>query len=83
MQEAVVGVRTPEFLLEKEQVNVETATREHDVTYPVVMDNSYRSDGHSRTNTPRHYPIDAKGQIHDQHFGEGDYGATSARFRNF
>jgi len=72
----VIGVHTPEFSFEKEQPNVETATREHDVTYPVVMDNKYQIwRAFSNEYWPAFYLVDAKGQIRYQHFGEGDYGA--------
>jgi len=73
----VIGVHTPEFSFEKVQTNVETATREHDVTYPVVMDNNYEIwRAFSNEYWPAFYLIDAKGQIRYQHFGEGNYETT-------
>lgn len=72
----VIGVHTPEFSFEKEQPNVENAAREHNVTYPIVMDNNYQIwRAFSNEYWPAFYLIDAKGQIRYQHFGEGDYGA--------
>jgi thiol-disulfide isomerase/thioredoxin len=73
----VIGVHTPEFSFEKEQPNVETAMREHKVTYPVVMDNNYQIwRAFKNEFWPAFYIIDGKGQIRYQHFGEGDYGET-------
>ena len=72
----VIGVHTPEFSFEREQQNVETAVRDHKVTYPIVMDNNYgiwRSFNNQFW--PAFYLIDAKGEIRYHHFGEGDYGA--------
>ena len=37
----VVGVHTPEFSFEKERVNVENASRDLRVTYPVAIDSNY------------------------------------------
>ena len=71
----VIGVHTPEFSFEKEQPNVEAALREHDVTYPVVMDNGYQIwRAFSNEYWPAFYLIDARGQIRYHHFGEGNYG---------
>ena len=71
----VIGVHTPEFSFEREQPNVEIALREHNVTYPVVMDNNYEI-WHAFSNEywPAFYLVDARGQIRYHHFGEGDYG---------
>ncbi len=72
----VIGVHTPEFSFEHEQPNVEIATREHIVTYPVVMDNGYQIwRAFSNEYWPAFYLVDAKGQIRYEHFGEGDYRA--------
>ena len=73
----VIGVHTPEFSFEREQANVETATRKHEVSYPVMMDNDYqiwRAFGNEYW--PAFYLIDAKGQIRYHHSGEDEYGAT-------
>ena len=71
----VIGVHTPEFSFEREQTNVATATREHNATYPVVMDNNYQIwRAFSNNYWPAFDLIDGKGQIRYEHFGEGDYG---------
>jgi thiol-disulfide isomerase/thioredoxin len=70
----VIGVHTPEFSFEREQPNVEIALREHNLTYPVVMDNNYEIwRAFSNEYWPAFYLVDARGQIRYRHFGEGDY----------
>jgi thiol-disulfide isomerase/thioredoxin len=69
-----IGVHTPEFSFERVQPNVEIALREHNVTYPVVMDNDYEIwRAFSNEYWPAFYLVDARGQIRYRHFGEGDY----------
>lgn len=70
----VIGVHTPEFSFEREQQNVETATLEHKITYPVVMDNNYEIwRSFNNEFWPAFYLVDAKGHIRYHHFGEGNY----------
>ncbi len=71
----VIGVHTPEFSFERERQNVEIASQEHKVTYPVVMDNKYEIwRSFSNEAWPAFYLIDANGQIRYHQFGEGNYG---------
>lgn len=73
----VIGAHTPEFSFEREQRNVDTALREHNVAYPVVMDNNYQIwRAFNNEYWPAFYLVDAKGQIRYHHFGEGGYRAT-------
>ena len=70
----VIGVHTPEFSFEKERPNVERAVRDLGVTYPVVMDSSYRIwQTFSNEYWPAFYIIDRKGVIRSHYFGEGEY----------
>jgi thiol-disulfide isomerase/thioredoxin len=70
----VIGVHTPEFLLEHDLDLVRQATQERGIDYPVALDNDYRIwtafDNHY---WPALYFVDADGIIRDQHFGEGRY----------
>ena len=71
----VIGVHTPEFSFEGQKTNVEIALREHNVTYPIVMDDKYEIwRAFSNEYWPAFYLVDARGQIRYRHFGEGDYG---------
>src|ERR1700722_15636597 len=73
----VVGVHAPEFGFEHDLENVQRATRELGVSYPVVVDNEFtiwRSfENHY---WPAVYLIDREGRLGFQHFGEGAYDET-------
>lgn len=78
----VIGVHTPEFSFEKERANVETAVRDYNVTYPVVMDSDYAIwRAFSNEYWPADYFIDGKGRIRYHHFGEGDYAESERVIR--
>ena len=70
----VIGVHTPEFLLEHDLDLVRQAVAEREIDYPVALDNDYKIwrafDNHY---WPALYFVDADGVIRDQHFGEGRY----------
>ena len=71
----VVGVHTPEFSFEKERLNVEKASRELKVTYPVAIDSNYAIwRAFNNQYWPAQYLVDGKGRVRYHHFGEGDYG---------
>jgi cytochrome c biogenesis protein CcdA len=73
----IVGVHAPEFAFEKDQRNVEHAIREFGIKYPVAMDNDYKIwNAYKNEYWPAHYLIDARGEIRNQHFGEGAYAET-------
>jgi cytochrome c biogenesis protein CcdA/thiol-disulfide isomerase/thioredoxin len=73
----IIGVHSPEFAFEKDQHNVEQAIRDLGITYPVAMDNQFAIwNAYKNQYWPAHYLIDARGQIRDQHFGEGAYTET-------
>jgi thiol-disulfide isomerase/thioredoxin len=70
----VVGVHTPEFSFEKESENVQRATRELKVSFPVPIDSNYKIwNAFHNEYWPAQYLVDAKGRIRYHHFGEGDY----------
>ena len=70
----VIGVHTPEFSVEKDQVNVERAVRDLKVTFPVALDSDYRIwKAFHNHYWPALYFIDAKGRIRQHFFGEGEY----------
>jgi len=71
----VIGVHTPEFSFEHEPMNVETAVRKLNVTFPVAIDSKNRIwESFNNQAWPAQYLVDAKGRIRYHHFGEGDYG---------
>ena len=73
----IVGVHTPEFAFEHLQPNVEAATKQFNITYPVVLDNEYQTWGAFQNQYwPREYLVDIDGYIVHDHAGEGEYDVT-------
>ena len=71
----VLGVHTPEFSFEHEPMNVETAVRNLNATFPVAIDSNSRIwQAFHNQYWPAQYLVDAKGRIRYHHFGEGEYG---------
>lgn len=79
----IIGVHTPEFEFEKDESNVKKATERFHLTYPVAMDNNYKTwQAYSNSYWPAHYLIDKNGIIREVHFGEGDYLETENAIRS-
>ena len=75
----VIGVHAPEFAFERDIGNVEKASRELGVNYPVAIDNDYAIwRSFNNHYWPAHYFVDAQGRIRYHHFGEGDYEKSEA-----
>lgn len=78
----VIGVHTPEFAFEKVASNVETALKRYNITYPVALDNNYKTwSAFKNQFWPAHYLIDKNGDIVYTHFGEGKYEETELAIR--
>ena len=78
----VIGVHTPEFAFEHVPGNVRSAVRRLGVTYPVALDNDYRTwNAFQNQYWPAKYLIDRSGHLRYYHFGEGSYDTTEARIR--
>jgi cytochrome c biogenesis protein CcdA/thiol-disulfide isomerase/thioredoxin len=70
----VIGVHAPEFAFEKNIANVQKATRDLKITFPVAIDNNYAIwRGFDNEYWPAEYFIDAQGQVRHHAFGETDY----------
>jgi thiol-disulfide isomerase/thioredoxin len=70
----VIGVHTPEFLLEHEIELVRQATKVREIDYPVALDNDYAVwNAFANRYWPALYFVDRDGIVRDQHFGEGRY----------
>jgi cytochrome c biogenesis protein CcdA/thiol-disulfide isomerase/thioredoxin len=78
----IIGVHAPEFEFEKRQTNVEAAISQHNIQYPVVMDNNFiwwkAFENHY---WPAHFLINKDGQVVYVHFGEGEYDTTENNIR--
>jgi thiol-disulfide isomerase/thioredoxin len=79
----IVGVHTPEFAFEHVRGNVEQATHDLHVTWPVALDNRYKTwDAYSNQYWPAEYLVDRLGRVREAHFGEGEYGGTEQAIRS-
>ena len=78
----VVGVHTPEFSFEKDAGNVKNAIAQFNIHYPVVQDNDYGIwTSYGNEYWPAEYLINQKGEIVEEHFGEGNYDKTENDIR--
>ena len=78
----IVGVHTPEFDFEKDIANVQKAVLQHEIKYPVVLDNDYGTwRAYQNRYWPRKYLIDADGFIRYDHIGEGGYAETEQQIQ--
>ena len=79
----IVGVHTPEFAFEHVLGNVRQATHDLNVTWPVALDNDYKTwTAYSNNYWPAEYLIDKAGRVRDYHAGEGDYDVTEQAIRS-
>ncbi len=79
----IVGVHTPEFAFEHVLSNVRGASHRLHVTWPVALDNDYKTwTAYSNEYWPAEYLIDKTGRVRHYHFGEGEYAATEKAIRS-
>ena len=79
----IIGVHTPEFEFEKNEKNVRKAISDLGITWPVVLDNSYRQwSAYNNRYWPAHYFIDVEGRVRYFHFGEGKYEISEGVIRD-
>ena len=78
----IVGVHSPEFEFEKVRENLEAATAQYGVNWPIAQDNAFATwDAYNNSAYPSKYLLDKEGAIRYSHFGEGDYQATEQMIR--
>lgn len=78
----IIGVHAPEFSFEKVKKNVEKATKEAGLKYPIALDNGFSTwNNYQNQYWPASYLIDAKGKVRRVHFGEGGYKETEEAIR--
>ncbi|WP_328884836.1 cytochrome c biogenesis protein DipZ [Streptomyces sp. NBC_00316] len=78
----VVGVHTPEYTFERVPGNVASGAERLHVTYPVALDNGYRTwDAFHNNAWPAQYLIDAQGRVRHVSVGEGDYTTSESLIR--
>ena len=70
----VVGVHTPEFAFEKKLANVERATKDLKIDFPVAVDSNYAIwRAFENRYWPAFYILDAQGRVRHHQFGEGGF----------
>jgi thiol-disulfide isomerase/thioredoxin len=73
----VVGIHTPEFAFERDINNVREALTTHNITYPVPLDNGYKTwKAYSNRYWPHLFLADRQGVVRYDHIGEGAYDET-------
>jgi cytochrome c biogenesis protein CcdA/thiol-disulfide isomerase/thioredoxin len=78
----VIGVHTPEYSFEKVASNVAAGAQRLGITYPVALDDNYRTwDNYNNDSWPADYLIDATGNIRFVYLGEGDYPGMESLIR--
>ena len=73
----VIGVHTPEFAFERDRANIEEALRQHQITYPVPVDNDFKTwNAYENGYWPHLFLADRQGMLRYDHIGEGAYEET-------
>jgi thiol-disulfide isomerase/thioredoxin len=73
----VVGIHTPESPYERKISNVQAAMRRHGITYPVAIDNNFKTwQAYKNEYWPHLFLADRHGNITYDHIGEGAYAET-------
>lgn len=79
----VIGVHTPEFGFERDANNVKQALQKNQITYPVPLDNAYKTwNAYSNQYWPNLYLADRQGVLRYSHSGEGAYDTTEQTIRS-
>ena len=78
----VVGIHTPEFAFERDVNNIKQALQKHKITYPVPIDNDYKTwKAYSNEYWPHMFLADRQGLVRYDHIGEGAYDTTEQTIR--
>jgi thiol-disulfide isomerase/thioredoxin len=78
----VVSVHTPEFSFERDVNNIKNAIQKHGITYPVAVDNEFKTwNAYNNKYWPHLFLADRQGIIRYDHAGEGAYDTTEQTIR--
>ena len=78
----VIGIHTPEFAFERDVNNIKQALQKHQITYPVPIDNDYKTwRAYSNEYWPHLFLADRQGLVRYDHIGEGAYDTTEQTIR--
>jgi thiol-disulfide isomerase/thioredoxin len=79
---SVIGVHTPEFAFEHDPNNIKQAMQKHGITYPVPIDNDFKTwNAYSNGYWPHLFLADRQGLLRYDHVGEGAYDTTEQTIR--
>jgi thiol-disulfide isomerase/thioredoxin len=77
-----IGIHTPEFPFERDSKNIRRAMTKHGITYPVGVDNDFKTwKAYKNEYWPHLFLADRQGIIRYDHIGEGAYSETEAKIR--
>jgi thiol-disulfide isomerase/thioredoxin len=77
-----IGIHTPEFAFERDSKNIRRAMTKHGITYPVGVDNDFKTwKAYNNEYWPHLFLADHRGIIRYDHIGEGAYDKTEAKIR--
>jgi thiol-disulfide isomerase/thioredoxin len=78
----VVGVHAPEFEFGKRAENIDRGIRDHELTYPIALDNDFATwQAFGNNAWPTKYLFDADGTLVKRWVGEGNYSDIEAEIR--
>lgn len=78
----VIGVHTPEFPFEQDINNVKAALKLHKITYPVPLDNQFKTwQAYQNQYWPHLFLADRQNILRYDHIGEGAYDETEQTIR--
>ena len=78
----VIGIHTPEFAFERDVNNIKRAVQQHKITYPVPIDNAYKTwNAYHNQYWPHLFLADRRGLIRYDHIGEEAYDTTEQTIR--
>lgn len=78
----VIGIHTPEFAFERDVNNIKRALQQHQIAYPVPIDNDYKTwNAYSNQYWPHLFVADRQGLLRYEHIGEGAYDTTEQTIR--
>jgi thiol-disulfide isomerase/thioredoxin len=78
----VVGVHTPEFAFERDINNIENALKKEGITYPIAVDNDFKTwNAYNNKYWPHLFLADRQSIIRYDHAGEGAYDTTEQTIR--
>jgi thiol-disulfide isomerase/thioredoxin len=70
----VIGVHSPETIIEKDLANVRDAVHRYNIQYPVVIDGNFQTwNAFGNHYWPHVYIVDSHGKIRADYIGEGSY----------